>query len=106
MSNRDTDASLIDIPPAGIWRVPSRSIANDVPSVQRARRLRTRTKNPGRDLEPVVERDALVEQKRRGGQVAFCGVDAPALQLPADERRACLFHDVSLTDRRRTFSKL
>jgi hypothetical protein len=28
-------------------------------------------------------------------------VDAPTLLLPANERRACLFHDASLADRRR-----
>lgn len=50
------------------------------------RRIRARAKNTRRDLEPVVERNPLVEQKRRGGLVALRRVDAPALQLPADKR--------------------
>jgi hypothetical protein len=69
--------------------------------VDGARRLRARAENAGCDLEPVVQRDPLVKQEGRGGLVALCRVDAPALQLPADEWWARLFHDASLADRRR-----
>ncbi len=69
-------------------------------SVHRPRRLWTGAQYAGRDLEPVVERNPLVEQERRSSQVVLRGFRAPALLLPTDERRACLFHDVSLADRR------
>jgi len=72
--------------------------------VHRARRLRARAENAGCDLEPVVQRNPLVEQERRGGLVALRRVDAPALLLPTNERRTGLFHDASLADRRRAGS--
>jgi hypothetical protein len=68
------------------------------PSVHRACRRRAWAQDPGSDLETVVERNVFVEQKLCGGLVALRRVDAPALLLPADEWRACLFHDASLAD--------
>ena len=66
--------------------------------VHHARRLRARAENAGCELEPVVQRNPLVEQERRGVPVALRGVDAPALLLPANERRARLCHEASLAD--------
>src|SRR5579872_6383414 len=68
------------------------------PSVQRVSRCRARAQDAGCDLEAVVEREALVEQKLCGGQVALRRIEAPATLLPADERRAYLFHDASVAD--------
>ena len=73
-------------------------------SVHRARRLRARAQNPSRYLEPVVQRNPLVEQKRCRGRIALRRFITPATLLPAGEWWACLFHDASLADRRRARS--
>jgi hypothetical protein len=69
--------------------------------MHRPRRLWTGAQNTGRDLEPVIERNLLVEQERRGVLVVLRRVGAPTLLLPANERRAFLFHEASLADCRR-----
>src|SRR5665213_4221355 len=50
------------------------------------------TQDAGRELEAIIERDALVEQKRRGSLVALRCFGTPASLLPAHERRPCLGH--------------
>jgi len=69
--------------------------------MHRPRRLWTGAQNAGCDLEPVVQRNPLVQQERCCAFVALRSLRAPASLLPADEWRACLFHGASLADRRR-----
>jgi hypothetical protein len=53
--------------------------------MQRASRIRTKTQNAHRDLEAVVQRYSLIEQKLRGACVVLRSCSAPALLVPALE---------------------